>query len=166
MAASAAISAWVDIFPVGFECKVLCPTFLLAFAQGEDLLVSLTGAVFLAEVMFAMMGDFLADGDFFATLVGADFFAEVLVRGDLVSEGADDKATEVPISLFENIMFEACAWKKSPTADTHSALFAPDFGGENIIFCTCVDEMLSRKRAVNSLDIIFNCFTVYVQMRQ
>jgi hypothetical protein len=26
--------------------------------------------------------------------------------------------------------------------------------------------MLSRKRAVNSLDIIFNCFTVYVQMRQ
>ena len=122
---------------------VLCPTFLLAFASGGDLLISLTGAVFVAEVTFALMGDFLADGDFFATLVGADFFAEVLVRGDLVTEAADDKPTEVPLSLFKNIMFEVWARKKSPIVDIHSAFFAPDFGGENIIFCTCVDEMLS-----------------------
>ena len=80
--------------------------------------MSLIGAVFLAEVLFAKMGDFLADGDFLAALVGADFFAEVLVRGDLVSEAADDKATEVPLSLFKNIMFEACAWKKGNDNET------------------------------------------------
>ena len=107
MASSAAISALVDNFPVGFECVVCCPTFLLAFATEGDLLMSLTGAVFIAEVTFDLMGDFLADGDFFATLVGVDFVAEALVRGDLVSEAADDKATEVPLSLFKNIMFEA-----------------------------------------------------------
>ena len=86
-------------------------------------------------------------GDFFAILVGADFLAEALVRGDILSEAADGRATEaqrrctspdggvpgtVELNVSKNVLFEACILKKAPMAVTHVALFEPDFGGENI----------------------------------
>ena len=102
--------------------------------------------------MFALMGDF------FAILVGVDFFAEALVRGDILSEAADDRATEVPmwcaspdggvpatleLNTFKNVLFEACILKKAPMAVTHAALFEPDFGGKKITFFICTDEVQS-----------------------
>lgn len=98
--------------PVGFEFVVLCPIILLAFVSGGDFLMSLTGAIFIAEGTFALMAE--TDGEFFATVL----FAHALVRGDLISDAADDKATEVPLSILKNILFEACTWKNAPMADT------------------------------------------------